>query len=285
MHKIGIVGYGVVGKGIHRLIKDEVVAIFDPYINDEGIKFATHQGSPSLNKKSSFSKLDMVVISVPTNESSTGKADTSLVRETLKWLSKDIKFKGIFFIKSTTPPSEIIELSHKYKRIVFSPEYMGESKYFTPPWKYPDPINMESHTWQVFGGQKSDTSYCIDVFKKKMGVDTVFIQVDLATAVLTKYMENSFFAMKVTFCNEWFDIAKTFGVDYNQLRECWLADPRINRNHTLVFPENRGYGGKCFPKDTKAIIFDLEKKGYKPNLMKTMVKVNKKLRKMNEKAK
>jgi UDP-glucose 6-dehydrogenase len=63
-------------------------------------------------------------------------------------------------------------------------------------------------------------------------------------------MENSFFATKVTFCNMWYDIATACGVDYNELRECWLADPRINRNHTLVFPKDRGYGGKCLVPDT-----------------------------------
>ena len=285
MYKIGIIGYGVVGKGIHRLFKNEVLAIFDPFINDEGKRFATELGGLDYNfsNKKNFKDLDLAVISVPTNETVNGKADTSLVRDTLKWLSVDIKFKGVILIKSTTPPSELAELGKKYKRIVFSPEYMGESKYFTPPWKYPDPVNMEAHTWQVFGGEKRDTSFCIDIFKRRMGVDTIFFQVDLMTAVLTKYMENSFFAMKVTFCNEWFDIAKAFGVDYNQLRECWLADPRINRNHTLVFPESRGYGGKCFPKDTKAIIFDTEKEGYEPKLMKAMDKANRVFRKANDK--
>jgi len=285
MYKIGIIGYGVVGKGIHRLFKNEVLAIFDPFISDEGKRFAKELGGFDYNfsNKKSFKDLDLAVISVPTNETVNGKADTSLVRDTLKWLSVDIKFKGVILIKSTTPPSELAELGKKYKRIVFSPEYMGESKYFTPPWKYPDPVNMEAHTWQVFGGEKRDTSFCIDIFKRRMGVDTIFFQVDLMTAALTKYMENSFFAMKVTFCNEWFDIAKAFGVDYNQLRECWLADPRINRNHTLVFPESRGYGGKCFPKDTKAIIFDTEKEGYEPKLMKAMDKANRVFRKANDK--
>lgn len=236
----------------------------------------------NFNNRKGFKKLGLVVINVPTNETKSGMADTSLVWQSLEWLKKG-GFGGIFLIKSTTPPSELKKMDEKFKRLVFSPEYMGESKYFTPAWKYPDPANMESHTWQVFGGEKKDTSFCVDVFKRKMGVDTVFWQVDLMTAGLTKYMENSFFAMKVTFCNEWFEIAKMYGVDYNLLRECWLADPRINRNHTLVFSDNRGYGGKCFPKDTRAIIYDVSKLGYRPNLMKAMDRANVKFRKMNEK--
>lgn len=284
MNKIGIIGYGFVGKGIHRLIGEEVVSVYDPFISEQEKKDAAKKSSSKtiFNKKESFNNLDMVIISVSTKESKNGQADTSIVKKSLKWVSKETNFKGIFLIKSTVPPGEMVKLSRKYKKFVFSPEYIGESKYFTPPWKYPDPVDIKSHTWQIFGGEKTETSRCVDIFKKKMGVDTVFIQVDLVTAVLTKYMDNSFGAMKVTFCNEWFEIAKTFGVDYNKLRECWLSDPRVNRNHTLVFPESRGYGGKCFPKDIRAIIYDSEKKGYNPQLMKAMDKTNKKFKKMNK---
>ncbi len=283
-YQIGIVGYGVVGKGVHRLFKGEVEALYDPFVNDEGKKLALELGGRDyvFDNQKIFRGLDLVVINVPTNETKTGEADTSLVWQSLRWLMK-VGFGGVVLIKSTTPPSQLKKMSQEYKKLVFSPEYMGESRYFTPPWKYPDPVNMEAHTWQVFGGDRENTSLCVDIFKRKMGVDTVFWQVDLMTAGLTKYMENSFFAMKVTFCNEWFDIAKTYGVDYNTLRECWLADPRVNRNHTLVFPDSRGYGGKCFPKDTKAIIYDVSALGYKPELMKAMDKANKRFRKHNEK--
>lgn len=163
-------------------------------------------------------------------------------------------------------------------RIVVSPEYMGESKYYTPFWKYPDPQDMRSHAWQVFGGEKKDTSLCVDIFQRKMSVDCKFIQTDAITASLTKYMENSFFAMKVTFCNQMYDLAEELGVDYNELRECWLADTRINRNHTMVFKKDRGYGGKCFPKDVRAIIKDAENVGISLDLMKAVDEINEKIR-------
>jgi len=264
-YQIGIVGYGVVGKGIHKLFDDEVLAIYDPQkVFTEQIK---------------FKYLDLIVISVPTNELSDGTCDTSIVFETLSWI-KNIEYKGIVLIKSTTPPTELKRFKEIFQdlRIVFSPEYMGESKYFTPFWKYPDPQDMRGHTWQIFGGNKADTSICVDIFQRKMSVDTNFMQTDIVTAGLTKYMENCFFATKVTFCNEFYDIAKKLGVDYNELRECWLADPRLNRNHTLVFSRERGYGGKCFPKDLKGIIKDAETLGYSADLLKAVNFVNEKIR-------
>lgn len=66
-------------------------------------------------------------------------------------------------------------------------------------------------------------------------------------------MENAYLATKVTFCNEMYDIAQAYGIDYDELREIWLLDPRINRSHTFVYEDDRGYGGSCFPKDMSAL--------------------------------
>lgn len=264
LYKVGIIGYGVVGKGIGNLLADYVVAIYDP--------------SKKLEDKNAFKNLDLAIICVPTPEAKDGSCNTEIVQDSISWLHQ-IDFKGVVLIKSTLPPSELLRLKESYSlRIVFSPEFMGESKYFTPYWKYPDPEDMRTHMWQVFGGKREDTEVCVEVFKRKMSVDTQFFQTDLTTASLAKYIENSFFAMKVTFVNEWYDIAKNYNVDWNELRELWLADPRTNRNHTLVFPKDRGYGGKCFPKDVKAIIQDSQKVGYKPELMISVDRVNTKIR-------
>jgi UDPglucose 6-dehydrogenase len=273
-YRVGICGFGVVGKGIYKLLKDDVKAIYDPY---------TEVPDTVGSKKSDFSNMDLIVICVMTKELKDGSCDVSIVEDSIKW-AHTMSPKAVILIKSAIVPGELKRISEEVSgtlgrlRLVCSPEYMGESKYFTPFWKYPDPTNMESHPWQVFGGEKEDTSLCVDIFKRRMSVDTMQLQTTLMTAALCKYAENTFFALKVTFCNEWYDIAKAYGVDYNELRECWLADTRINRNHTLVFPKDRGYGGKCFPKDVKAIINDAGKAGVDAELMKAVDKVNERIR-------
>jgi UDPglucose 6-dehydrogenase len=271
LYKVGIVGLGVVGKGIERLLGEYVVAKYDPNIYD------------FKNTKKGFKDVDLAIICVPTPTSTDGMScDTNFVENSCLWL-REINFKGVILIKSTIPPSKADYFKQKYGRVVFSPEFMGESKYYTPFWKYPDPEDMRTHMWQVFGGNRKDTNLCLEIFKRKMSVDTQFFQTDIKTASLAKYIENSFFAMKVTFVNEWYDIAGNYGIDWNELRELWLADPRINRNHTLVFPKDRGYGGKCFPKDVKAIIADSLKSGYLPNLMLSVDKINNLFRKVSKK--
>src|SRR3990167_441498 len=181
LYSIGVVGLGIVGKGIQKLFGDSVTAVYDPNI--------------SFSNKEDFTDLDIIVICVPTPESKDGNCNTSMVESTLDWIS-DLSFGGVVLLKSTVPPTEIKRFvkSHPTLRLVFSPEYMGESKYFTPFWKYPDPQDMRSHQWQIFGGKKEDTSLCVDAFQRKMSVDTIFLQTDIVTASLAKYMENCFFA-------------------------------------------------------------------------------------------
>jgi len=87
-------------------------------------------------------------------------------------------------------------------------------------------------------------------------------------------MENCFYAVKVMFCNEFFDIARVHGVDYNELREIWLADPRISRDHTFVYPDNRGFSGKCLPKDVSAIIHSCRRHGLEPKLLEAAMDIN-----------
>ena len=284
-YKVGIVGYGVVGKGIHKLLKEDVKAVYDPYVSDEAVLEEViniglgGEAMPS-REKSDFEDLELIVVCVMTKEGEDGSCDTSIVEESIAWVH-NLNPDAVILVKSAIVPSQVSSIYGKYLnlKLVVSPEYMGESKYFTPFWKYPDPKDMEGHTWQVFGGQKENTSFCVDVFKRRMSVDCKHIQTDLMTAALCKYMENCFFALKVTFCNEFYDIAEAYGIDYNELRTCWLADTRINPNHTLVFPKDRGYGGKCFPKDVKAICRDVEDFAtYDPKLMRAVDEVNSYLR-------
>lgn len=285
LYKVGIIGLGYVGKTIFNLLGDYVVAVYDPelgkginrLIKGDNMQIASHTEFVP-NDFEKFKGLDLVVICVPTPTAVDGMSCEAKIVEDSCLRLHQIDFKGVILIKSTIAPSIAVELHGKYPRIVFSPEFAGESKYYTPFWKYPDPTDIRTHMWQTFGGDRKDTEVCVEVFKRKMSVDTVYHQTDIVTASLAKYIENAFFAAKVTFVNEWYDICQTYGVDWNELRELWLSDPRINKNHTLVFPKDRGYGGKCFPKDVKAIIADCNKMGYEPKLLRSVNETNNKFR-------
>ncbi len=182
----------------------------------------------------------------------------------------------LILIKSTVPPGTVRDLVAKTgKSIAFSPEYIGEGKYEVPFWKgYPDPTDMKKHSFVTMGGHPLVVEDILEYFKVVLGAEAFYFKTDSTTAELTKYMENAFLATKVTFCNEFAEIARTFGVDYDVLREAWLLDGRIGRSHTAVFKDKRGFGGKCLPKDVNGIVKASELAGYEPKLIKEVLASN-----------
>ena len=248
MNKIAIVGYGYLGKAFARFFSDFEVVVYDP----------------AYKEYSDFDKVntaDLAVICVPTNMKEGGSADTSIVWD----VASKITIPTV--IKSAVPPGTTDALNIKYGDLfVVSPEYMGESTYYTPP-KYPHPQDGKSHGFLVVGGPEPVATLVVDTFMRVMGPDTKVIKMDAIEAELVKYMENTWGATKVTFANEFYEICKAFKADYHKVREGWAMDGRVERMHTMVLPDKRGFGGKCFPKDLFAIIHASTKKNYHPKLL------------------
>src|SRR3989344_2942876 len=184
-------------------------------------------------------------------------------------------------IKFTVSPGTTVKLvKQTRKKIAFSPEYIGEGKYEIPYWKdLPHPTNMKLHSFHIFGGAREVTTQFINLWQKVAGWSVVYQQTNAKTAELVKYMENSFLATKKIFCDEFYEIANALGVDYNELKELWLLDGRIGRSMTLIFPDSRGFSGKCLPKDTSAVVKFSERNGYEPKFLKEMIRSNKRFRK------
>lgn len=284
MKKIAIIGHGYVGKAMANYFKDHFnVFVYDPFLYPE--RQPVNLGNSDIPdyilgaSKEEVNQCDLVVICVPTPMRPDGMCDTSIVEDVLSWLSV-----RLVLIKSTIPPGTSRRLAEQYKtlNIVFSPEYIGEGKYYVPVHKgYPHPTDMKQHEFFIFGGNRVDTAGVINFFLKVSGPDPFYAQTDWETAEVCKYMENSWGAMKVTFFNEFFDIAKTFGVDYKELRELFLLDGRTERMHTAVFEDKRGFGGKCFPKDVNAIVVASTAAGYEPHLLNEVLQSNERFTSQN----
>jgi UDPglucose 6-dehydrogenase len=197
-----------------------------------------------------------------------GSCDTSIVESVVGWLESD------YIVVRSTVTVGTTERLHRTtgKRIVFQPEY-GPAETPDHPFN-----NLRNVRWVILGGERQDTISVADLYKTTFNADIVIFQTDSQTAELTKYMENCFLASKVTFCNEFYGIATALGLDYNELRELWLLDPRIGRSHTFVVPDERGFGGKCLPKDLSAMIRTAEMAGHDPGLLRAVQAVNEGLR-------
>jgi len=275
--KIAVVGAGYVGKALIKFFGDRISNVYDPYIDSEYRHELENRGIV-VNDDSKATNCDLTVISVPTLTNPDGSCNTSIVEEVIDWISSPL-----ILIKSTIEPGTTERLVKKTgKKIAFSPEYIGEGHYFTPPWRYPDPTEMKMHTFQIFGGERETTKQIVDIFQRIMGPHVFYAQTDSRTAELVKYMENAWGAMKVTWANEWFEICKVHDRDYREVRELWALDSRVEKMHTCVFPDSRGFGGKCFPKDNNAILASCRKKNYEPKLLKTILEVNEDFNKLNK---
>jgi UDPglucose 6-dehydrogenase len=238
---VAIVGYGAVGRGIHQLFPDAVT--YDPPLG---------LGTPDEVNRCRFA-----FVAVPTPMAPDGSADVSVVEEVIGWINSEV-----IILRSTVPVGTTDRLrAATGKAIVFQPEY-GPAE--TPDHPFND---LRKVRWAILGGDRRDTIRVADLYKTTFNADITIQQTDTKTAELTKYMENAYLALKVAFCNEFYDIAAAAGVDYNELRELWLLDPRIGRSHTFVLPDKRGFGGRCLPKDLSAIIDSAHRLGVSPQLL------------------
>lgn len=276
---IAIIGYGYVGKAVYNFFKTHFhVIAYDPLkiIFEDGREIEKPSDSELAEARKYINKVtDLAVLCVPTPMSDNGSCDTSYVESSLNWLKTKL-----VLIKSTIPPTTTQAFCKKYKKkICFSPEYIGEGNYMVPFWKdYPDPLDMKKHNFVIVGGEKKTAGEIMEFFKPVLGAEAKYVKTDSTTAELCKYIENAFLATKVTFCNEFYNIAEAYGVDYDELREMWLLDGRVGRSHTAVFKNKRGFSGKCLPKDTNAIYQAAKKHGYTPDLLASVISVNKKIR-------
>jgi len=252
---VGIVGLGAVGKGVQALFPDAKVY-------DEPL---------GIGSREEINACDYAFVAVPTPQGEDGSCDLSIIEDVVDWIEA-----GTIILRSTVAVGSTDDLRNRSgKRIVFQPEYgPGE----TPDHPFKDVRDIR---WIILGGRRQDTIPVADLYKEAFNADISIFQTDARTAELTKYMENCYLALKVTFCNEFYGIAESMGVDYNELRELWLADPRITRSHTFVMPDNRGYGGRCLPKDVASMIHTSTQSGFTPTLLTAMAETNRQMQALN----
>lgn len=273
--KIAIIGCGYVGKGVQKIFPDALV--YDPAyrIADRRI----------LDKQVINENCDLAIVCVPTppkgmteqavpdNQDAFLPVDTSIVEEVISWLETPL-----ILIKSTVPPGTTERLAiENNKSICFSPEYMGEGGYYMPP-RYPDPTNPVQHEFVIIGGEKEPADKIVDIFVEALGPSKTYFTCSATEAECIKYMENTWIATKVTFANEWKNICDRFGARYNTVREGWGLDSRVEKMHTAVFPDKRGFGGKCLPKDLHGIVSAVRSEGYEPSLLEQVWYANQKMR-------
>lgn len=266
MATVGIVGYGYVGKAVEYGFKSKnQILIHDKYLP-----------SSSLLEVVKGSEVIFVGVPTPMNDSYT-KIDLSIVDDVIKQitsLAKKEKKDPVIVIKSTVIPGTTRKLGKKYNwpKILFNPEFLTEANFLE------DFVNADRI---IIGGDNNEVRQTLVELYRVSFPETKIFQTDPTTAEMVKYMANTYLATKVIFANEIHNLCQSLDIKYEEVKQMTIADRRIFDSHLDITTE-RGFGGKCFPKDTVALLGLAKDLGVDLSVLKTAWNKNLKIRKVRD---
>jgi len=262
MKTIGIVGQGFVGNSVKEGLKTHFkIETYDLIEEKRTVK----------TLEELFTKSDILFVCLPTPMKLTGECDIKIVENVFSQLNE--YGKKIVILKSTVPPGTCNVLAGKYKNldVVFNPEFLTEAN------AVKDFVEQDRI---VLGGASEETLDKVEELFRVAFKSIPILKTDRKTAEMVKYVTNCFLATKVSFANNVYDICKKAGIEYDAVIDIAKHDKRIGSSHWMVpGPDgDRGYGGHCFPKDMKAIVYYASTLGYYPLLIDSAIKVNDRIR-------
>lgn len=256
---IGIIGYGFVG--------ESQAFAFAPVCNVKVFDIDKTKTTHSLEE---VLKQDFIFVCLPTPMLESGEQDLSYIENFFGSISLDNK-DAIFILKSTVLPKTTKYLIDNYKfNIVFSPEFLTEKN---------AKLDMLTQSRIIIGGDTKHSEKVLELFKLRFG-NRHYILTDSTSAEIIKYMSNNFLTVKVSFVNEYYDLANKIGGNWNDIIEGFVSDPRIGNSHTKTpGPDGkRGFGGTCFPKDINAMIQYSKANNIEMNTLEAAWKTNLRIR-------
>ena len=286
--KIVVAGTGYVGLVTAVCLSEVGHNVTCVDVNEEKIKILNEGKSPiyepgleelmlknrdlltfTLDSKNAYKNADVIFIGVGTPEKKDGSANLKYVYEVAKEIAQSIEKDCIVVVKSTVPigTNKKIEkyindnLKNNVKiEIVSNPEFLSQGT----------AVKDTLHAQRIVLGVQS--KHAENVMKEVYdGFGQPYIITNRESAEMIKYASNDFLALKISYINEIANLCEIVGADIQDVAKGMGMDTRIGNKFLQA---GIGYGGSCFPKDTKALSWLANFNDYELKTIKAAIEVN-----------
>ncbi|MEH7371575.1 UDP-glucose/GDP-mannose dehydrogenase family protein [Priestia megaterium] len=251
-------------QGISPIYEPGLEELMIHNIEEERLHFTTkHQEG--------FAKADAIYIAVGTPEKEDGSANLSFIEQVVKDIATHVKNDIVVVTKSTVPVGTndyiksllVNELPNTINvEVVSNPEFLREGS----------SVHDTFHGDRIVIGAESEAaSNLIEEINKPFGIP--IYKTDIKSAEMIKYASNAFLATKISFVNEIANICEKLGANIESVSQGMGMDKRIG---SMFLQAGIGYGGSCFPKDTKALTQIASNIHHDFKLLKAVIEVNNK---------
>ncbi|HIB70342.1 MAG TPA: UDP-glucose/GDP-mannose dehydrogenase family protein [Candidatus Marinimicrobia bacterium] len=256
-----------------NLLSSGHIPFFEPGLKEiVGRNMAADRLCFSTDVSGAISQADVIFIAVWTPMDGDGSADLSAVKDVSKTIGENINSYTLIATKSTVPigTREIINSiisEHAPQNTTFdvvsNPEFLREGS-AVRDFLLPNRVIIGTDSEQAVELMR-------EIYRPLFLNETPFIFTDIPTAETIKYASNAFLAVKVSYINELANLCDATGADIHVVARAMGLDGRISPKFLHPGP---GFGGSCFPKDTRALIHSAEIKGVELKVVKAAADAN-----------
>jgi UDPglucose 6-dehydrogenase len=256
-----------------NLLKQGTIPIYEPGLEGlvaKNMKEGRLSFSTNIEEGVKSSLVVFIAVGTPSHED--GSADLQAAEEVAKEIGRSMNGYKVIVIKSTVPVGTARRLKkliqdHQTQPIPFdivsNPEFQREGSAIED-FMRPDRVTIGAESEQAIAIMK-------DIYSALYLIETPFVITGLETAEMIKYAANAFLATKVSFINEIANLCERMGADVHHVAKAMGLDGRIGKKFLHPGP---GYGGSCFPKDTRALSRMAQEKGYSFKILDSVIQVN-----------
>jgi UDPglucose 6-dehydrogenase len=256
-----------------NLLKQGTIPIYEPGLEGlvtKNMREGRLSFSTSIEEGVKSSLVVFIAVGTPSHED--GSADLQAAEEVAKEIGRSMNGYKVIVIKSTVPVGTARRLKkliqdHQAQPIPFdivsNPEFQREGSAIED-FMRPDRVTIGAESEQAIAIMK-------DIYSALYLIETPFVITGLETAEMIKYAANAFLATKVSFINEIANLCERMGADVHHVAKAMGLDGRIGKKFLHPGP---GYGGSCFPKDTRALSRMAREKGYSFKILDSVIRVN-----------